>query len=82
VAVEPTPNVSDCGVQSIAFWILVALRLVFGLGFIKGGLAGSGSWVSVLGIVVGALLLLSSAWSAYRFFRPRSRTQTSLISRG
>jgi hypothetical protein len=61
----------------MALWFLVALRLIFGLGFIKGGLAGSGSWISVFGIVVGGLLLLSVAWSSYRFFRPRSRIRTS-----
>lgn len=77
VAVGLTPHVSDCAVQSIAFWFLVGLRLVFGLGFIKGGFTGSGSWVSVFGIVVGGLLLLSAAWSSYRFFRPRLRIRTS-----
>lgn len=77
VVVGPTRHVSDCAVRSIAFWFLVALRLVFGLGFINGGLAGSGSWVSLFGIVVGGLLLLSAAWSSYCFFRPWSRIRAS-----
>jgi hypothetical protein len=68
---------SECAVQSVAFWFLVFLRLLLGIGFIDGGLAGSGSWVSAFGIAVGCLLLLSVARSSYRFFCPRPGVPTS-----